>query len=84
MLADNWQITRVPVICHWRHPELALVLQYTTRNLNRQFYFNYIVLTVCDVTEGADNCVAQEWRKGLEKRMFSAFSRQITTQQNDR
>ena len=54
---------------------------------NWQICLYYILIVVCNVTEGGNYCVAQGRQNGLEKKNVSGFSGQITTQntqQNDR
>ena len=71
VLADDRQITRVPIICNWQWQITSYSMSHTI--LNWQFYSNYLFLPVCDITEGEDDCVAQGRQNGLKKERFGVF-----------
>jgi hypothetical protein len=78
VLADNWQVTRVSL----GHVQLAvsdnirslLKLCSKSRTIsNRQDHFNYLFISMCNITEEKDEFVAQGRRNGLKKERFGVF-----------
>ena len=62
VLADNWQVTRVSnclelAVADNIRSLLALCSKSRTIS-NRQFYLNYLFISLCDVTEGKDEFMA--------------------------